>query len=275
MPNITLMYPHTSPALLPIQSSYRLQIFKTFSLFSPGGNLAIALCLKAVASGIRLPNGILTAYAPFNVQFLPSPSRLLCMMDPLLPVGILTQCLGAYTGASRNANTPVQEEHAENSQPTTSHTYVPYTCSKKEDTETTCAENKSPGNSFTGPHEFNTPDVCEHSGLVSSDDIGVDVLPEIAHGNRSKIVLQHSSSDFDLLHSDTAAPAMTRSHSDSDLLDGSQEAVEKHPVNKIPCGILTDDYMMSMAKNPYLSPLAASDEQLASLPPVDLLVRII
>lgn len=218
-------------------------------LFSSGGNLAIALCLKAVAYGIRLPDGILTSYAPFNVQFLPSPSRLLCMMDPLLPVGILTQCLAAYTGVNREART------------------------KKEDTETTCAENKNPGNSFTVPHEFNTPDVCEHPGLVSSNDLGVDVLPDVVHGNRSKILLHHSSSDIDLLHSDTAAPAMVRSHSDSDLLDGSQAAVEKQPASKNPCGFLTDDYMVSIAKNPYLSPLAASDEQLALLPPVDLLVR--
>ena len=60
---------------------------------SAGGNLAVSAALRAVSYEIRIPDGILAAYTPFMVQYTPSPSRLMSMIDPLLPVGILTRCL--------------------------------------------------------------------------------------------------------------------------------------------------------------------------------------
>jgi hormone-sensitive lipase len=42
------------------------------------------------------------AYCPVMVSFVPSPARLLCLMDPLLPFGFMMRCLKAYT-------TPTQE----------------------------------------------------------------------------------------------------------------------------------------------------------------------
>ena len=38
------------------------------------------------------------SYAAFVFAYLPSPSRLLTVMDPLLPMGILLRCLSAYAG---------------------------------------------------------------------------------------------------------------------------------------------------------------------------------
>eukprot|EP00058_Branchiostoma_floridae_P024634 XP_002610124.1 hypothetical protein BRAFLDRAFT_89828 [Branchiostoma floridae] len=46
----------------------------------------------------EVPDGVLAAYTPFLVRYTPSPSRLLCMMDPLLPMGILSRCIAAYAG---------------------------------------------------------------------------------------------------------------------------------------------------------------------------------
>lgn len=63
---------------------------------SAGANLCLGLTIKAIEHGIRIPDGIFMAYSPTVVSFTPSPARLLCLMDPLLPFGFLMRCLQAY-----------------------------------------------------------------------------------------------------------------------------------------------------------------------------------
>ena len=65
---------------------------------SAGANLATAVILKAIMYNIRLPDGLVVAYPPYRIQYYPSPSRILCLMDPLLPLGILKSCIQAYAG---------------------------------------------------------------------------------------------------------------------------------------------------------------------------------
>lgn len=65
------------------------------------GNLAVAVTLAAIELGIRKPDAIMAAYAPFLVELALSPSRLLSVFDPLLPQGVLLACLDAYAGNSR------------------------------------------------------------------------------------------------------------------------------------------------------------------------------
>ena len=60
---------------------------------SAGGNLMFATMLKAIEDNIRLPDGLVAVYTPVYIQYIPSPSRTLSIMDALLPVGILTTCL--------------------------------------------------------------------------------------------------------------------------------------------------------------------------------------
>ena len=52
--------------------------------------------LKAIVNNIRRPDCVLLSYAALLVQFYPSPSRLLSLIDPLLMFGILLRCLNAY-----------------------------------------------------------------------------------------------------------------------------------------------------------------------------------
>ena len=52
--------------------------------------------LKAIVHNIRRPDAVLLSYAALLVQFYPSPSRLLSLIDPLLMFGILLRCLNAY-----------------------------------------------------------------------------------------------------------------------------------------------------------------------------------
>ncbi|KAM8767071.1 lipase, hormone-sensitive a isoform 1-T1 [Acanthopagrus schlegelii] len=66
---------------------------------SAGGNLCVTVSMKAISSGIRVPEGIMAAYPATLLTTDASPSRLLTLIDPLLPLGVLTKCLNAYAGA--------------------------------------------------------------------------------------------------------------------------------------------------------------------------------
>lgn len=60
---------------------------------SAGANLLLATSLKCIQLGLPLPKGLFIAYVPTLIDFVSSPARLLCMMDPLLPFGFLLRCL--------------------------------------------------------------------------------------------------------------------------------------------------------------------------------------
>ncbi|XP_070068562.1 hormone-sensitive lipase [Drosophila takahashii] len=74
---------------------------------SAGANLSIGVALKCIEQGVRVPDGLFLAYCPTLVSFVPSPARLLCLMDPLLPFGFMMRCLRAYAA-------PAQETLQEN-----------------------------------------------------------------------------------------------------------------------------------------------------------------
>lgn len=65
---------------------------------SAGGNLCITVSMKAMSSGIRVADGIMAAYPATLLTTDASPSRLLTLIDPLLPLGVLTKCINAYAG---------------------------------------------------------------------------------------------------------------------------------------------------------------------------------
>uniref|UniRef100_A0A2K6K4C8 Hormone-sensitive lipase n=1 Tax=Rhinopithecus bieti TaxID=61621 RepID=A0A2K6K4C8_RHIBE len=57
---------------------------------SAGGNLCFTVALRAAAYGVRVPDGIMAAYPATMLQPAASPSRLLSLMDPLLPLSVLS-----------------------------------------------------------------------------------------------------------------------------------------------------------------------------------------
>lgn len=63
---------------------------------SAGANLCLSTLVKSISMDIRKPDGIFIAYCPILVSFDPSPSRLLCLQDPLIPFGFMIRCLKAY-----------------------------------------------------------------------------------------------------------------------------------------------------------------------------------
>ena len=58
----------------------------------------LSTAVRAVSFEIRVPDGIMSAYAPVLIQYTPSPARFMSMIDPLLPVGILMRCLAGNSG---------------------------------------------------------------------------------------------------------------------------------------------------------------------------------
>ncbi|XP_061189140.1 hormone-sensitive lipase-like [Saccostrea echinata] len=76
---------------------------------SAGGNLMISTALRAASCGIQIPDGIMTAYPVVLVRYTPSPARILALMDPLLPVGIMMRCLAAYAGIADKVENAIDE----------------------------------------------------------------------------------------------------------------------------------------------------------------------
>ncbi|XP_078123933.1 lipase, hormone-sensitive a [Sander vitreus] len=76
---------------------------------SAGGNLCITVSMKAISSGIRVPDGIMAAYPATLLTTDASPSRLLTLIDPLLPLGVLAKCINAYAGTESQTAQPAVE----------------------------------------------------------------------------------------------------------------------------------------------------------------------
>lgn len=68
---------------------------------SAGAHILMSITLRCLQMTIsRMPDGLVLIYAPFMVEYSPSPSRLLSFLDPLLPPGIMARCIAAYLGVT-------------------------------------------------------------------------------------------------------------------------------------------------------------------------------
>ncbi|NP_001303654.1 lipase, hormone-sensitive a isoform X1 [Danio rerio] len=76
---------------------------------SAGGNLCITVSMRAMSHGVRVPDGIVAAYPATLLTTDASPSRLLTLIDPLLPLSVLYKCIDAYAGLSCRSVQPAQQ----------------------------------------------------------------------------------------------------------------------------------------------------------------------
>ncbi|XP_052474373.1 hormone-sensitive lipase isoform X2 [Carassius gibelio] len=76
---------------------------------SAGGNLCVTVSMRAAAHGVRMPDGIVAAYPATLLTVYASPSRLLTLMDPLLPLSVLARCLSAYAGTDPQVEKQVEK----------------------------------------------------------------------------------------------------------------------------------------------------------------------
>ncbi len=56
---------------------------------SAGANLAGVVAMRALEEGVRPPSGVVMLYPALFLHDTPSPSRIISLMDPLLPLGTL------------------------------------------------------------------------------------------------------------------------------------------------------------------------------------------
>ncbi|XP_022178761.1 hormone-sensitive lipase [Myzus persicae] len=63
---------------------------------SAGGNLSACVALKCIEMGFRIPDSLFLAYFPCAIAWSPTPARFLSLIDPLIPLGFMTNCLKAY-----------------------------------------------------------------------------------------------------------------------------------------------------------------------------------
>ncbi|KAH8270790.1 hypothetical protein KR018_003898 [Drosophila ironensis] len=104
---------------------------------SAGANLSIGVALKCIEQGVRVPDGLFLAYCPTLVSFVPSPARLLCLMDPLLPFGFMMRCLRAYAA-------PAQEQLRENAKHVADAAQIRNVGSLNSSRRTSLARSRSP-----------------------------------------------------------------------------------------------------------------------------------
>eukprot|EP01117_Protostelium_nocturnum_P012276 TRINITY_DN4519_c0_g1_i1.p1 TRINITY_DN4519_c0_g1~~TRINITY_DN4519_c0_g1_i1.p1 ORF type:complete len:828 (+),score=264.47 TRINITY_DN4519_c0_g1_i1:130-2613(+) len=71
---------------------------------SAGGNLAAAVVVRAIIEGTRIPDGLILIYPAVYMMFVPSPSRLISAIDPLLPTVTLKNCFEAYLPKGEDVN---------------------------------------------------------------------------------------------------------------------------------------------------------------------------
>ncbi|XP_051575958.1 hormone-sensitive lipase isoform X2 [Myxocyprinus asiaticus] len=76
---------------------------------SAGGNLCVTVSMQAASHGVRMPDGIVAAYPATLLTAYASPSRLLTLIDPLLPLSVLSRCLSAYAGTEPQVEKQVEK----------------------------------------------------------------------------------------------------------------------------------------------------------------------
>ncbi|XP_019751632.1 hormone-sensitive lipase isoform X2 [Hippocampus comes] len=76
---------------------------------SAGGNLCVTTSMRAAAYGVRMPDGLLATYPATLLTAYASPSRLLTLIDPMLPLSVLSRCLSAYAGSEPQTDKQVEK----------------------------------------------------------------------------------------------------------------------------------------------------------------------
>ncbi|KAK9686035.1 Hormone-sensitive lipase (HSL) N-terminus [Popillia japonica] len=258
---------------------------------SAGANLLTAMTLKCISLGIKIPTGLLLLYAPTYINFMPSPARLLCVMDPLLPFGFLMRCLKAYTYPDPN-----RVKNGENHINSDSESF-------EEITESDLLElqaHKSPIS--------DSSDTLTYGSLSSQPEENKDAkysIPDLPNNgnNNASTSSQKYVSDFlerYALDSDTdtdltkvpegeASEATTANTADSPIqskisafVNGLRGKIEGLVPSRPRSGAaayldairettLLDELKFQVPRDYYISPFCAPDDMLRKLPPVKLL----
>lgn len=262
---------------------------------SAGGNLCFTVSLRAAAYGVRVPDGIMAAYPATMLQFTASPSRLLSLMDPLLPLSVLSKCVSAYAGGET-------EDHSNSDQKALGMMGL-----VRRDTALLLRDLRLGASSWLNSflelsghksHPKSVPvaepvrrSVSEAALAQPEDPVGTDPLKSLTVHDLSLRGNSETSDTPELSLSDETLGPSTPS--DVNFLLGPEDAPEKvgsqeelstkdrsssclsatFPEDFLPRRSSQGPtqiplYSSPIAKNPFMSPLLAPDSMLQTLPPV-------
>ena len=77
---------------------------------SAGGNFAMGLTYLCIKEGIRAPDNLVLMYPSLLCEMYPSPSRLVCLFDPLVMFPFLLRCLNSYADQDYKSNRTFLQE---------------------------------------------------------------------------------------------------------------------------------------------------------------------
>ncbi|KRT83155.1 hydrolase [Oryctes borbonicus] len=249
------------------------------------------MSLKCINLGVQTPMGLLLLYAPTYVNFMPSPARLLCVMDPLLPLGFLMRCLKAYTQVDPNKvkymEQPINSD-SESFEEISESDLLELQAHKSpiSDTSDTLTygslssqpdENKDPkfcppdlpnngSNASNDSSQKYVSDFLERYALDSDTDTDLTKVPEgetseATTAQTTESPMQSRISSFvNGLRGKIEGLVPSRPRSGAVVyLDGTRETT------------LLDELKFQVPNDPFISPLCAPDDMLKKLPRVKLL----
>ncbi|KAF6078018.1 lipase E, hormone sensitive type [Phyllostomus discolor] len=261
---------------------------------SAGGNLCFTVSLRAAAYGVRVPDGIMAAYPATMLQPTASPSRLLSLMDPLLPLSVLSKCVSAYAGGET-------EDHADSDQKALGLMGL-----VRRDTALLLRDLRLGASSWLNsflelsrhkPHPNSEPmaepirrSVSEAALAQPGDPQGTDPLKDLKLHDLSLRGSSETSgtpelslsaetlgpstpSDVNFLFRPDDTPEETEAQDELSTQDRGQGIGASfprgfHPRRSSQGPTRMPLYSSPIAKNPFMSPLLAPDSMLQGLPPV-------
>ncbi|XP_034374959.1 hormone-sensitive lipase isoform X4 [Arvicanthis niloticus] len=273
---------------------------------SAGGNLCITVSLRAAAYGVRVPDGIMAAYPVTTLQSSASPSRLLSLMDPLLPLSVLSKCVSAYSGTEA-------EDHFDSDQKALGvmglvqrdtslflrdlrlgasswlNSFLELGGRKPQKTTLPTAESARPTESVR-PTESLRRSVSEAALAQPEDLLGTDSLKKLTLKDLSFRGNSEPSDNPEMSQSmETLGPSKPSDVNFFLRPENSQEEAEAKdevsPMDRVPRAraafpegfhprrssqgtLHMPLYSAPIVKNPFMSPLLAPDNMLKTLPPV-------
>ncbi|KAK1132230.1 hypothetical protein K0M31_016352 [Melipona bicolor] len=229
---------------------------------SAGANLNLGVTLKCLQLNIRKPDGIFMAYTPVLVDFVLSPSRLLCLTDPLLPMGFLLRCLKAYAAECSKSESESFAEVSESD-------LIALALSPNGD-ETNDAHKLAslPSDSTLNSVTLTEADGTEHLQDEAKSQEYVNKFFNLYRNCSKTNTSTHAGSSTANTENNASKNDKSWSFFGWSLSGRHRESRELDIENvKSPM----EEFIFTVPRDPYLSPYLAADHLLAQLPPVNML----
>ncbi|XP_031830547.1 hormone-sensitive lipase [Nomia melanderi] len=244
---------------------------------SAGANLNLGVTLKCIQLNIKKPNGLFMAYTPVFVDFVLSPSRLLSLTDPLLPMGFLVRCLKAY--AAIDNKKLAKEKENDGAECTKSDTESFAEVSESDLIALALSPN---GDETNDAHKLASlpSDTTLNSVSLTDADVGTENITE---GVKSQEYIKRFLELYRNSGINAAAYIGNSTVSTNNDVSkngrswslfgwsfrGKHRESRELDIETVKCPV--EEFIFTVPRDPFLSPYLAPDNLLAQLPPIAML----